>query len=166
MSATTLRRLSSPEHLRWLRWVPQLMPPFLLNRITEHSLNAIFSAELRAGRLDFLADKSVCIQVTDLDFSLVFSGRGQALQIHAPGMRTEVTLTSDSNSLLAMITGNADPDTLFFRRKLVLEGDTELGLALKNFLDSCEPQQLLPSHLYKVLKRYADAQRASHEASE
>ena len=29
-----------------------------------------------------------------------------------------------------------DPDTLFFSRRLVIEGDTELGLALKNALDA------------------------------
>ncbi len=29
-----------------------------------------------------------------------------------------------------------DPDSLFFTRRLVLEGDTELGLALKNALDA------------------------------
>jgi hypothetical protein len=32
-----------------------------------------------------------------------------------------------------------DPDTLFFTRRLVLEGDTELGLALKNALDAFSP---------------------------
>ena len=31
-----------------------------------------------------------------------------------------------------------DPDTLFFNRKLVIEGDTELGLVVKNLLDSVD----------------------------
>ena len=29
-----------------------------------------------------------------------------------------------------------DPDTLFFTRRLVLEGDTALGLEIKNALDA------------------------------
>jgi len=29
-----------------------------------------------------------------------------------------------------------DPDTLFFTRRLVLEGDTALGLEIKNTLDA------------------------------
>jgi predicted lipid carrier protein YhbT len=33
-----------------------------------------------------------------------------------------------------MAARRADPDTLFFQRLLRMEGDTELGLALKNFL--------------------------------
>jgi predicted lipid carrier protein YhbT len=31
-----------------------------------------------------------------------------------------------------------DPDTLFFDRQLVIEGDTELGLIVKNALDRVE----------------------------
>lgn len=38
-----------------------------------------------------------------------------------------------------------DPDALFFARRLVIEGDTELGLVLKNALDAIdwEPARLL-----------------------
>lgn len=40
-----------------------------------------------------------------------------------------------------------DPDTLFFARRLVIEGDTELGLSLKNALDAIDwtelPKRLL-----------------------
>jgi predicted lipid carrier protein YhbT len=38
--------------------------------------------------------------------------------------------------LLAM--RKEDPDTLFFNRRLVVEGDTELGLIAKNTLDAIE----------------------------
>jgi len=31
---------------------------------------------------------------------------------------------------------SVDADTLFFQRRLKIEGDTELGLSLKNFLDA------------------------------
>jgi predicted lipid carrier protein YhbT len=31
-----------------------------------------------------------------------------------------------------------DPDTLFFSRRLIMEGDTELGLVVKNTLDALE----------------------------
>lgn len=38
-----------------------------------------------------------------------------------------------------------DPDTLFFARRLIMEGDTELGLVVKNALDAVEwsPASLL-----------------------
>lgn len=41
--------------------------------------------------------------------------------------------------------GSEDADTLFFERKLVMEGDTELGLLLKNTLDAIGP--LVPQFL-------------------
>jgi predicted lipid carrier protein YhbT len=35
--------------------------------------------------------------------------------------------------------GDDDPDRLFFERVLVMEGDTEMGLVLKNTLDAIGP---------------------------
>ena len=37
-----------------------------------------------------------------------------------------------------MMLREEDPDTLFFNRKLHIEGDTELGLITKNLLDSVD----------------------------
>ena len=50
-----------------------------------------------------------------------------------------------------------DPDTLFFSRRLSIEGDTELGLVVKNALDALELpvfglQQWAPQ---QVLARFA-----------
>lgn len=39
---------------------------------------------------------------------------------------------------LKLMTRQEDPDTLFFNRQLSIEGDTELGLAVKNLLDAME----------------------------
>ena len=40
-----------------------------------------------------------------------------------------------------------DPDTLFFSRRQSMQGDTELGLLLKNTLDALE----LPSDTWRLL---------------
>ncbi|PJC12345.1 MAG: sterol-binding protein, partial [Comamonadaceae bacterium CG_4_9_14_0_8_um_filter_60_18] len=45
-----------------------------------------------------------------------------------------------------------DPDTLFFNRRLAMEGDTELGLLVKNTIDAIELPvfnlaQLHPRHV-------------------
>ncbi|SKO56947.1 Putative lipid carrier protein [Mycobacteroides abscessus subsp. massiliense] len=39
---------------------------------------------------------------------------------------------------IKMMMREEDPDTLFFNRKLQIEGDTELGLITKNLLDSVD----------------------------
>jgi predicted lipid carrier protein YhbT len=44
-----------------------------------------------------------------------------------------------------------DPDTLFFQRRLVIEGDTELGLYVKNLMDAIELEQM-PKALRMLLQ--------------
>ena len=50
----------------------------------------------------------------------------------------DVTFTADAADFLRLATRRADPDTLFFDRRLLIEGDTETGLQLKNMLDAAE----------------------------
>ena len=42
-------------------------------------------------------------------------------------------------SYVRLLRGQDDPDRLFFERLLVMEGDTELGLLVKNALDRVSP---------------------------
>lgn len=49
-------------------------------------------------------------------------------------------------SFVRLARGLDDPDRLFFERVLVMEGDTELGLVLKNTLDAIGPLWPPPSH--------------------
>ena len=55
-----------------------------------------------------------------------------------PGCEVDVTFTANAADFLRLATRRADPDTLFFDRRLVIEGDTETGLQLKNMLDAVE----------------------------
>jgi predicted lipid carrier protein YhbT len=43
---------------------------------------------------------------------------------------------------MQLLARQEDPDTLFFNRELSIEGDTELGLVVKNMLDAVEWPQL------------------------
>ena len=63
---------------------------------------------------------------------------------------------------VAMICQQVDPDTLFFRRRLQLLGDTELGLECKNLLDRIGPERLpaLLSHGLNWLAQQNMAQEA------
>ena len=47
---------------------------------------------------------------------------------------------------------NADPDTLFFERRLTISGDTDVGLIVKNALDRIEPP--LPQRLLQALQKH------------
>jgi predicted lipid carrier protein YhbT len=50
----------------------------------------------------------------------------------------EATIRGGWREFLCLATRREDPDSLFFQRRLIIEGDTELGLTLKNLLDGCE----------------------------
>ena len=55
------------------------------------------------------------------------------------------------HAFLMMLARREDPDTLFFQRLLAIEGDTALGLEIKNFLDRLEWEALpMPAPLKQV----------------
>ena len=50
--------------------------------------------------------------------------------------KPDVTVRASLADYLALALRREDPDTLFFTRRLVIEGDTALGLEIKNALDA------------------------------
>ena len=70
-----------------------------------------------------------------------------------PAQISEVTLRTDQQSLLEMLHNEVDPDTLFFQRRLLITGNTELGLYLKNFIDSLELMGRIPAPVMKLISR-------------
>jgi len=52
--------------------------------------------------------------------------------------KPDLHFTAPLSAFLQMVSRQEDPDTLFFNRSLAIEGDTELGLRVKNMLDALE----------------------------
>lgn len=50
----------------------------------------------------------------------------------------DLCLSANTADFMKMLLRQEDPDTLFFNRRLKIEGDTELGLIVKNLLDSID----------------------------
>lgn len=50
----------------------------------------------------------------------------------------DLSFRANLSTFLQMASRQEDPDTLFFNRELAIEGDTELGLLVKNMLDAVE----------------------------
>ncbi|OWG00635.1 hypothetical protein B4U22_27045, partial [Klebsiella pneumoniae] len=67
----------------------------------------------------------------------------------------DVSFSADASDLLMIAARKQDPDTLFFQRRLVIEGDTELGLYVKNLMDAIELEQM-PKALRVMLLQLAD----------
>jgi predicted lipid carrier protein YhbT len=77
------------------------------------------------------------INVEDLGLQLCFrceQGRFKAIQLQA----SDVSLSACAMDFLKLATALEDADTLFFRRRLKIEGDTELGIAVKYWIDASE----------------------------
>ncbi len=115
-------------------------------------LNRLLAAPLADGELDFLRDKVLRIEVMDLalDHRLTLGG---GRLVSAPATAAEdVRFGGNAREFLLLALNEEDPDTLFFQRRLQLEGDTELGLEIKNLLYSLD-EDLLPAPLRRLARR-------------
>jgi predicted lipid carrier protein YhbT len=66
----------------------------------------------------------------------------------------DVTIRARPRDYLSLALRREDPDTLFFTRRLVMEGDTDLGLTVKNALDAVD-WDALPAPLARLSARLA-----------
>ena len=66
-------------------------------------------------------------------------------------MDDDVCISGESPDFVLLATRQADPDTLFFQRRIRIEGDTELGLGVKNTMDSMDWDDL-PLPLRRLLQ--------------
>lgn len=89
-----------------------------------------------------LQGKRFCVHVRDLGGKSYFSVTGKGLR---PEMadHADVTFTATAEDFLRLALRLEDPDTLFFNRRLLIEGNTDLGLTVKNLLDTVELDSLL-----------------------
>ncbi|MDD3530318.1 MAG: SCP2 sterol-binding domain-containing protein [Gallionellaceae bacterium] len=87
-------------------------------------------------------DKRFCVHVRDLGLKTHFSVGRDGLRPQF-GDHADVTFTASSRDFLRLALRLEDPDTLFFNRRLLIEGNTDLGLTVKNMLDAVEFEALL-----------------------
>lgn len=135
-------------------------PKTVLKPILQTLLNQFFKQQLNEGDLDFLKDKWVRILVTDMEFSFDLSiGKHKnktQLIVDFQQKQPNVIFSAHSDYLLLLALNKIDPDTLFFQRKLGIQGDTELGLFIKNLLASIDLTERFPSQPRKLINRLAD----------
>jgi predicted lipid carrier protein YhbT len=102
-------------------------------------LNVALARRLAPDVLDMLHGRKLRIHVRDAQsrFDFIWTGRR-----FAPGQwgagPVDLTIGASALDFVRLAQRQQDPDTLFFDRRLTMEGDTELGLAVKNALDALE----------------------------
>ena len=121
-------------------------------------LNLVLAPQLPADACEALEGKLVSIRV--LDAGLRFDVRWQHGRF-APQQSSatpDLVIGASAHDFLLLAQRREDPDTLFFGRRLSMEGDTELGLLLKNTLDALDlapfdPARFLPGPLLARWRR-------------
>ncbi|WP_284700251.1 ubiquinone anaerobic biosynthesis accessory factor UbiT [Leeia speluncae] len=94
----------------------------------------------------FLLGKHIAVHFLDLPVELHLGWSGHRFVVVSANTPADVIFTASYQDFLSLLRRQEDPDTLFFQRRLQIEGDTELGLTLKNILDSIELPSWLTTH--------------------
>jgi predicted lipid carrier protein YhbT len=129
----------------------RLIPYSVQKQVLSFVLNQAFREPLQHGELDFLKGARIRIKVVDLCIDWLISvGSGKFTPIDRE-LEDDVSISGESLDFILLATRQADPDSLFFQRRIRIEGDTELGLGVKNTMDSMDWEDL-PLPLRKLLQ--------------
>ncbi|PIF27926.1 putative lipid carrier protein YhbT [Acidovorax sp. 56] len=127
------------------------------------ALNLALARHLPADVLALLLHRKLRIEVRDARVAFDFAWNGQrfapcsparpggaAKAADAPGASPaanapDLTISASAHDFVLLAQRQQDPDTLFFSRRLSMQGDTELGLVVKNALDALELPVLDPA---------------------
>ncbi|CAD5110582.1 ubiquinone anaerobic biosynthesis accessory factor UbiT [Zestomonas carbonaria] len=132
--------------------------PFAVQRLVlEKAMARLFAAPLAEGAFDLLDGRWLRLEISDLDMAWCLTSDGKGLRV-ASRAPVDVCIRGNWREFLLLASRQEDPDTLFFRRRLVIEGDTDLGLAVKNLLDGLDPEDL-PPRLWQVVQGLGAAVR-------
>lgn len=135
-----------PEIVSWpFRYVPTKVHSQLLVLF----LNRMLITSLKQGDLDFLRNKRLNIEVKDAHINYSMSVSNGRLITMPLADNSDLMIRANAYDFLMLVARKEDPDTLVFQRRLVMLGDTELGLELKNFLDSLDMES---SGLFTVIE--------------
>ena len=137
--------------LKPMNIIPEKVQQTLLSTV----LSKVLTQALANEELAFLQNNWLHIDITDVPFHFYISvnENNKLLLQKQLDQEANVRFAGDSQSMLQLMSRNIDPDTLFFQRKLLVTGDTELGLEIKNFLDDMDLSQL-PNFIQSALQKY------------
>jgi predicted lipid carrier protein YhbT len=114
------------------------VPDNLHGRATALACNHLLQGQALSRRLKVLDGKRLWLTILDTDTRLQYRFQNGQLRYDASRNKPDIHVRGELKYLLQLASRNEDADTLFFGRQLSMEGNTEDGLILKNFLDALE----------------------------
>jgi predicted lipid carrier protein YhbT len=116
----------------------RVLPAKLHSQFLVTFLNRILKQQLMDGELEFVKNRNIRISVSDAGIMFNISlSRNRLIPVPAD-LNHDLIITAKTYDFLMLAARQDDPDTLVFQRRLTIQGDTELGLELKYFLDSLD----------------------------
>jgi predicted lipid carrier protein YhbT len=115
--------------------LPVQPPSFVLARV----LDRMLLPRLPADASRALSNRTVEISISDLGLRVRLQLAPGGFRVAPSRSETALRIVAPASSYLRLLRGEDDADRLFFERALVMEGDTEMGLVLKNTLDAIGP---------------------------
>lgn len=123
----------------WLRRVVSQLPVWPPSMAAAQALNRLWWPMVDTETRQALSGRVVVLEVNDLGLSFRLIAQPDGLSPAPGAQRATLTLRASAPIYWRLLQGQDDPDTLFFDRLMVMEGDTEFGLLLKNTLDAVGP---------------------------
>lgn len=114
------------------------LPAYPGSALLVQALNLSLARQLPADVCNLLLNKKLRIHVRDARLTFDFAWTGQRFSACPRQQATELAISASAHDFMRLAQRREDPDTLFFSRRLAMEGDTELGLVVKNALDALE----------------------------
>jgi predicted lipid carrier protein YhbT len=117
------------------------LPKSVQAQVMAPVLNHALKELIENGDFDFLEGRCCAIAVRDRNLAWHIGFDGVRLLVN-PELTPDVIISATVPAFLNLISRHADPDTLFFQRRLSIEGDVEMGLNVKNLLDALDEDAL------------------------
>lgn len=136
MATTTELRL--PECPAPVAAVLHRLPSFPASLALATALNVGLAPQLPLDVSERLRGKRLRIGVRDARVQLDFTWDGRRFRPLPRQSQVDLAITASGPDFLRLAQRAVDADMLFFDRRLSMEGDTELGLVVKNTLDALE----------------------------
>ena len=103
------------------------------------ALNLTLARQLPEDVAEALQGRTLRLAVRDAGVHCDFCWQGTRFApLHRVQGTPDLIIRAHASDFIALARRSQDPDTLFFNRRLSMEGDTELGLMVKNTLDAME----------------------------
>lgn len=140
MPAMRTPRFTIPSPVaRIVARLPAAPPAFVLARALDFGVGRVVSREQVAP----LQGKRFALVVRDLGLAMHVESTPAGFRVARAPYAPDLTVAATLSDFIALARREEDPDTLFFARRLAVEGDTELGLVLKNLLDGIDWRTVL-----------------------